>query len=651
MSSRSASDPKTSSTQAVGARPLRRVTATWWASLSPLLPQRSDYAGLQQSWPRDVVAGVTVGIVALPLALAFGVASGVGAAPGLVTAVIAGAVAAVFGGSHLQVSGPTGAMTVVLVPLVAQHGPSVVYPVAVLAGLVVVAAALLRLGRLLAYIPWPLVEGFTVGIALVIAAQQVPSALGIPKPHIENAAAAAAVAIGRFAEHPMWAVLGLLVLSVVLTAGLPRLHRSLPASLLAVVAVTAVAELAGVQVTRIGALPSSLPVPSLPDLTHLGDLIGPAVIVAFLAGLESLLSARVADGMADTSRHLPDRELFGQGLANIASGLCGGMPATGAIARTAVNARAGAHTRLAALTHSLVLAVIVYAATGLVGRIPLVALAGVLLVTAYRMVERHNVRAVLGSTRNDAIVFVLTAIGTVAFDLIKAVEAGLAIAVMLSLAHLAETAQAVAEPLSSDGIDSEAEHALLAQHVLTYRLDGPLFFGASARFLSQLTATADVRVVILRMSSMVMLDATGARGLGELVEQLADRGITVLIKGASPEHTRLLTAVGALGPVLAQGHVFSELPDAVTHAAQHVARLIHDSAADHTDRVLAGTASRDDGVTHLSEDDSGVSAESNTSRGLDDSRATADSVCCGSSSTATPDMGRSTGGSLSSTPR
>lgn len=581
MSSPSACDTTTSGTQAVGERPLRRVTAKWWASLSPLLPQRSDYAGLRQSWPRDVAAGVTVGIVALPLALAFGVASGVGAAPGLVTAVIAGAVAAVFGGSHLQVSGPTGAMTVVLVPLVAQHGPSVVYPVAVLAGLVVVGAALLRLGRLLAYIPWPLVEGFTVGIALVIAAQQVPSALGVPKPHIENAAAAAAVAIGRFAQHPQWAVLSLLVLSVILTAGLPRLHRSLPASLLAVVAVTVVAELAGVQIARIGALPSSLPVPSLPDLTHLGDLIGPAVIVAFLAALESLLSARVADGMADTTQHVPDRELFGQGLANIASGLCGGMPATGAIARTAVNARAGAHTRLAALTHSLVLAVIVYAATGLVGRIPLVALAGVLLVTAYRMVERHNVRAVLGSTRNDAIVFVLTAIGTVAFDLIKAVEAGLALAVVLSLAHLANTAQAVSEPLSSDGIDSEAEHALLAQHVLTYRLDGPLFFAASARFLSQLTATADVRVVILRMSAMVMLDATGARGLGELVEQLADRGITVLIKGASPEHTRLLTAVGTLGPVLAQGHVFSELPDAVTHAAKHVARLNHASTADH----------------------------------------------------------------------
>ena len=551
-------------------------TARLVSDLGPLLPRRGDYQGLRRSWPRDLAAGVTVAIVALPLALAFGVASGVGAAPGLVTAVVAGAVAAVFGGSHLQVSGPTGAMTVVLVPLVAHHGASVVYPVAILAGLVIIIAAVLRLGRLLNYIPWPLVEGFTVGIAIVIAAQQVPNALGVAKPDIENAAGAAAVAVGRFAQEPSWAVLGLLAVALAVTAWMPRLHRSLPASLLAVISVTALSELAGLDVTRLGALPSSLPIPSLPEFGSLSSLLGPAVIVAFLAGLESLLSARVADGMADTPRHDPDRELFGQGLANVASGMCGGLPATGAIARTAVNARAGAHTRVAALTHSLVLAVIVYSASGLVAKIPLVALAGVLMVTAYRMVERHNVRAILRSTRSDAAVFVLTATATVAFDLIKAVEAGLVVAVVLAFAHLAKTAQAVPEPLHSDGVDSDAEHALLASHVLTYRIDGPLFFGASARFLAELTATTDVRVVILRLSAMAMLDATGARALGEIVGQLADRGITVLMKGASVEHTRLLAAVGALAPVLAQHHVFTTLPEAVAHARKHVVRHTHD---------------------------------------------------------------------------
>jgi SulP family sulfate permease len=536
------------------------------------LPRPSDYVGLHRSWARDLAAGVTVGIVALPLALAFSVATGVGATAGLVTAVVAGGIAAIFGGSHLQVSGPTGAMTVVLVPVVAQFGPSAVYPIAIMAGIAVLLAGLLRLGRLLAYVPWPLIEGFTVGIAVIIAAQQIPSALGVQKPHIENAVAGAAVAIARFVSHPDWAVFGLLTMTVALTAVLPRIHRTFPASLAAVVAVTFTASLTGAHVAVIGPLPAGLPAPSLPDLAGSRSLLTAALVVGFLAALESLLSARVADGMSDAPRSDPDRELFGQGLANIASGLFGGMPATGAIARTAVNARAGAQTRLAALTHAVVLATIVYTMSGLVSRIPLVALAGVLLVTAYGMVERHNVRAALHSTRADAAVFAVTAVSTIVFDLIVAVEIGLGVAVVLVLVRLAKTAQAVPEPLSADGITSAAEHALLAKHVLTYRLDGPLFFAVAARFLTQLTATADIRVIILRLSGMVMLDATGARALGEIVDQFADRGITVLLKGASPEHTRLLAAVGTLAPLLAQHHVFATMPEAVAHAGVHVAR-------------------------------------------------------------------------------
>jgi SulP family sulfate permease len=314
--------------------------------------------------------------------------------------------------------------------------------------------------------------------------------------------------------------------------------------------------------------------------------------VAFLAGLESLMSARAADGMSDAPRHDPDRELFGQGLANVASGLCGGLPATGAIARTAVNARVGARTRLAAVTHALVLAAIIYAASGLVGRIPLVALAGVLIVTAVQMVERNNVRAVLRSTRHDAAVFALTAAGTVAFDLIKAVEAGMAVAVVLAVVRLANTAQSVPEPLLSDGLTSEAEHALLARHVLTYRIDGPLFFGVAARFLAELTATTDVRVVILRLSNLAMLDATGARTLGDIVEQLAARNITVLLKGASAEHARLLDVVGTLAPVLARGHVFSTLPAAVAHARKHVDSGAHHEHQHHRSLVQGDAARR-----------------------------------------------------------
>lgn len=544
--------------------------AVTWVAVERFLPRTSDYSGLRKSWFRDLVAGLTVGVVALPLALAFGVATGVGAGPGIVTAVIAGAVAAIFGGSRLQVSGPTGAMTVVLVPLVATHGAAVIYPVALLAGVVVLLAGVLRLGRLLDYIPWPLIEGFTVGIAVVIAAQEIPSALGVDKPEVSNAAGAAIVSIIRFIGHPQWAVLALLVLALVMTLMLSRAHRAIPAGLVTVVAVTAVAEVGGIDVARIGAIPAGLPIPALPSLTGVSSLIGPVLVVAFLAALESLMSARVADGMSDAPRYDPDRELFGQGLANMASGVCGGMPATGAIARTAVNARAGAHTRVAALTHAIVLAAIIFAATPLVSRIPLVALAGVLLITAYRMVDRHVVRSVLTSTRSDAAVFAVTAICTVAFDLITAVALGLALAGALALRRLAGTARAVALPLEVDGLTSSEEHQLLAEHVLVYRLDGPLFFPVVGRFLAEMTAVADVQVVILRLSSLVMLDASGAKMLGDIVQELSERNITVLFKGASPAHTRVLEAVGTLAPLMARGHVFDDLPSALAHATQHV---------------------------------------------------------------------------------
>jgi len=540
-----------------------------------LLPRRGDYAGLRRSWPRDLLAGLTVGIVALPLALAFGVASGVGAAPGLVTAVIAGAVAAVFGGSNVQVSGPTGAMTVVLVPLVARHGPGVIYPLALMAGLIIVVAAVLRLGRLLVFVPWPLIEGFTVGIAIVIAAQEVPSALGVPKPDVQNAAAAAAVAIGQFVLHPHWTVLAVLILSVALTATLSRLHRALPASLITIVVVTILSQVASLRLPRIGSLPHGLPAPALPSFGQAGTLIGPALVVAFLAALESLLSARVADGLSDAPSHDPNRELFGQGLANIACGIGGGMPATGAIARTAVNARAGAHTRVASLAHAAVLAVIIYAASPLVSRIPLVALAGVLLVTAYRMIERHNVRTVLRSTRSDALVFLVTGTATVALDLVEAVAIGLGLALVTALARLSQNAGVIAEPIDThtSDIDDITEHRLLTEHVLVYRLDGPLYFAVVNRFLADLTATADIRVVILRMSGIDTLDATAARALGDIIDDLTRRHITVLIKGLTPSSARLLSTFGAIDDLTRDGHLFATMPEAIRHARTHAVAI------------------------------------------------------------------------------
>ena len=545
-----------------------------------LLPRRSDYAGLRRSWRSDVVAGATVGVVALPLALAFGITTGLGAQAGLITAIVAGAVAAVFGGSNVQVSGPTGAMTVVLVPVVARYGVEAVYLVGIMAGVFVVAAAVFGLGRFLAYIPWPVIEGFTVGIAMIIFLQQVPSALGVTKPEGENTALVAARALREAIDGngTLAAVALVLVVAVVMSL-LPRLHRALPASLIAVVVATVAATILDLDVARIGVLPDSLPLPSLPSasMQRISELFGAAFAVAALAAIESLLSAKVADGMADTGRHDPDRELFGQGLANIVSPLFTGMPATGAIARTAVNVRAGARTRVAALTHAILLVAVVFLGGSLVAEIPLAALAGVLMVTAVRMVELHNVRAVVRATRSDALVLIVTAAVTLAFDLILAVEVGVAVAAVLALRAVSRTAAATVEPLGAQ-VDVDTEERLLHEHILTYRIDGAVFFGAAQRFLTELTAVSDVKVVVLRLPDVQVLDATGAQALGEIVAELERRGITVLLKGARPEHLRTLRAVGALDRLAHQRHVFDSLDDALAHARLHVRRVLHDPA-------------------------------------------------------------------------
>lgn len=549
-----------------------------------LLPRRSDYDGLRSSWRSDVVAGFTVGVVALPLALAFGITTGLGAQAGLITAIVAGLVAAVFGGSNVQVSGPTGAMTVVLVPVVARHGPDAIYVVGIMAGILVVLAGVVRLGRLLAYIPWPVIEGFTVGIALIIFLQQVPSALGVAKPEGENTVAVAVRAAGEaLAGNGSLVALGLVAVVALVMLGAARLHRGIPASLLAVAVATVIAEVSGAEVARIGALPDSLPLPTVPtaSLDMVSQLFGAALAVAALAAIESLLSAKVADGMSDTRRHDPDRELFGQGLANVASSLFGGMPATGAIARTAVNVRAGARTRLSAIVHAVVLVLVVFLGGGLVSRIPLAALAGVLMVTAVRMFERHNVLSVMRATRSDALVLLVTAGVTLAFDLIMAVEVGVAVAAVLALRAVARTAVAREERVAAPGVevDDESEHRLLHEHIVTYRLDGALFFGASSRFLRELTSISDVRVVVLRLPDVQVLDATGAQALGEIVRELEQRGVTVLLCEARPEHRKTLHAVGVIARLAHERHLFDDLDAALEHARVHVRRQVHDVPA------------------------------------------------------------------------
>ncbi|MGO4104711.1 SulP family inorganic anion transporter [Leifsonia sp. YAF41] len=537
-------------------------------SMRSLLPSLRDYRELRRSWRGDLVAGVTVGIVALPLALAFGVSSGVGAEAGLITAIVAGLVAAVFGGSNVQVSGPTGAMVVVLAPIVVSHGAGAVVLISILAGVIVLLAGALRLGRTVSYIPWPVIEGFTVGIGVIIFLQQVPAAVGMSGAGHSTNAVIAAIESVRGADWPT-ALIPLATVAAValIMLLLGRISGRLPASFMAIVIVTLGASLLGLPLDTIGELPHALPLPMLPtmDADGLLSLLGPAFAVAALAAIESLLSARVAASMADTGPVNADRELVGQGLASIASGFFGGMPATGAIARTAVNVRSGARTRASAIVHSLALLAVVYLAANVVSVIPLAALSGVLMVTAARMISPTIIKQVMRSTRSDAIVFVLTAIITVSFDLIIAVGIGIAAAAFFALRALSTASGVHREELPGSPVAGDERIAL-------FRIDGSLFFGAAERILDRINAHEGIEVVILRLSQLQLIDATGAHTLTELVTALERRGVTVLIKGIRPEHLHLLERLGVIGSLRHSNHLFVELEPAIVHARSHISR-------------------------------------------------------------------------------
>lgn len=546
-----------------------------------LLPRRADYAAMRRSPRRDVVAGVTVGVIALPLALAFGITSGLGAGAGLVTAVVAGTVAALFGGSNVQVSGPTGAMTVVLVPIVAAYGADGVLVVGLLAGLMLVVMAFAGLGRYVSFIPLPVIEGFTLGIAVIIALQQVPSALGVPA-RGEQVFVNALHAVSDWLADPHWAPLLLTAAVTALILSLARLRPTLPVALGAVVAATLVAQLAHLPISDIGALPSRFPTPSLPTIawSDLRVLAAPAVAVAALAALESLLSATVADAMSVSQRHDPDRELLGQGLANLSVPMFGGIPATAAIARTAVNVRSGASSRLAALVHAVVLLLVVLALARVVAMIPLAALAGVLLATATRMVEVSSLRALMRATRSDALVLVITFVATVALDLATAVILGMVAAGGLALRQLARSASLQEVPLASLGPTdadphTDEERALLDEHVVAFRFEGPLFFGGAHSALLELTEVSDIRVVVLRMSHLTTLDLTGASVLSDTIRSLEGRGVAVLLSGLPTRFHPLLDATGVRQLLEQQNHLFAHTPDAIVHARRHVARDRH----------------------------------------------------------------------------
>lgn len=536
-------------------------------SLRHQWPRPSDYAGVRTSWARDLVAGVTVGVVALPLALGFGVASGAGAAAGLITAIVAGMVAAIFGGSHLQVSGPTGAMTVVLLPVIAKHGLGVVPLLAIMGGIIVVAMAITAVGRSVEFIPHPVVEGFTMGIGVIIALQQLPLILDAPRGTSESTLVAGWQSLQQadwgHAWQPLLVAGGVIVLHLIGMRYVPKW----PLALISIIIATVVVLVSPLAVATIGALPTGLPAPQLPAFSVglLQDLTGPALAVAALAALESLLSARVADGMRpDLSPTNPDRELMGQGLANIASGLFGGLPATGAIARTAVNVRSGARTRLSAVTHAVVLLVVMLLLAPIVATVPMAALGGVLLVTAARMINLRLGRTMLTVTRADRNTFLLTFGATVLLDLVAAVLLGLLMAGAMSLRHMAAYSVVARQNLptsTNEGVvDWGPEQEHLREAVAIFRIDGALFYGNAQRFIDEVTELGtDTAAVIIRCHRMRILDASGAVALDTALRRLRRRQISYVIQGMNQAQRRTSVMMQATE----QRHHVRELSEAL----------------------------------------------------------------------------------------
>ncbi len=394
----------------------------------------------REQFGRDIVAGITVGIVALPLAIGFGITSGMSAQAGISTAIIAGFIAALFGGSRFQVSGPTGAMTVVLIPVIAKNGIEAIPVLGLMAGLIVIAMSVLGLGTIINRIPWAVVEGFTLGIAVVIALQQLPMALGVVKGEGDRTLQVAINTVkGAIESGFQLQTLAILVLTLLIKFNIVKIVEKLklkpyvPASFSALAITTLVVALMHLDVAKIGDIPRNIFIWKGSSLTFSSSLITPAILIALLAAIESLLAARVADGMTHAKdKFHPNKELFGQGLATMAASIFGGQPATGAIARTSVNIRSGGKTKMAALIHSLFLLIVVLLLSPVFALIPLPAIAGVLIGTSFRILNPHNIREQLKSTWQEVSTYVVTAVVTITVDLIWAIFVGITLHFLLS---------------------------------------------------------------------------------------------------------------------------------------------------------------------------------------------------------------------------
>ncbi|MGC8714586.1 MAG: SulP family inorganic anion transporter, partial [Leptodesmis sp.] len=500
-------------------------------------------------WRGDLTGGLTAAVVALPLALAFAVASGVDPKAGLYTAIVAGIIAAVFGGSPVQITGPTGAMAVILVGIVAKYGIEKVWIAGVMAGIIQIALGVAKLGRLVKFIPYPVTAGFTNGIAVIIFCGQLNNFLGLQLPRSEHFLPSLWQTVTHL-EGLNWAAVGLATVVIVIKLFWARITTTIPGSLVGLVLATAIASFLHLDVPTIGAIPQSLPLPqSIPHWNDFGlirELINPALALAALGSIESLLSAVVADGMTVSEKHNSDRELIGQGLANMIVPFFGGIPATGAIARTAVNVRSGGKTRLSGVIHGIALAMIVLTLAPLAAQVPLAALAGILMVTSARMIEWEAIGLLVRATYSDFAVMILTWAVTIFFDLVLAVEIGLIAAGALFIKRMSDLnlAKIPETEVFPPGVPLE-----LSKQIAVYRVDGPVFFGAAERFVTFLRDEPEVKYLILRMRFVPNMDTTGLVALEDIYHDLKRHGCRLLLTGLQPEVKALLDRSGLLDKI------------------------------------------------------------------------------------------------------
>jgi SulP family sulfate permease len=501
-----------------------------------------------KTFARDLVAGVTVGLVALPLAMAFGISSGASPQSGIYTAVVAGFLISALGGSRVQIGGPTGAFVVVVSGIIAKHGLDGLYMCTLLAGLVLVLMGLTGLGAAVRFLPRSVVVGFTNGIALLIASTQLRDLMGL---HI---ASPSGVFLPRMIQVggalPSWSpeATALGVGALVFVLAIQRYARAVPGAILALVLGTLAVRVLhlGVETigTRFGGIPSGLPPLHIPTFRPemIMPLLPSVLTVAMLGAIESLMSATVADRMAG-DRHDPNVELTAQGIANIASPLVGGLPATGAIARTATNIRSGAKSPVAGIVHALTLLLVIVVAAPLAKDVPLSVLAGILLVVAYNMGEWHEIPDILKLSKNDISVWLATFALTVFADLSVAVEVGMILAALLMIRKIAVTTTVTEE--TEEDVEAARVHLMqdkrVPDFVTVFRIQGPFLFGG----LDKLSAITDrlatlPPVVILRLRNMTAIDGSGLGALEDLADALHVTGRTLILCGAREQPAKLM---------------------------------------------------------------------------------------------------------------